>query len=320
MKKLFISVLLCMSMSANTVVEIYRQNGISAVETYIKKQLQTKSYWDDKLKNYDVRFGYYENIDSLLIANKKAKELTVYQSDHNLLELLARYENVIVGANGDKFKEGDLKTPLGVYTLRKRFTPQDQFYGPLAFVLSYPNTYDKVQGKNGHGIWIHGSPLDGSARNPMSKGCIVLDNDTIELLDKNLKHKNSVIIVSENGMKKVEHSEVSTILAELFRWKNAWQKSDVDTYLNFYANDFKRYDGLKKRNFSRMKKTIFARKQKKEIIFKNINISPYPNESGKRLFKIAFYEIYKSKSYKFKGNKELFIELKEDSFLIISER
>ena len=320
MKKLLILVLMSISVYANSVIDIYRQSGIGAVETYIKEQLQTKIYWDEFLKNSDLRYGYYENLDSLLIANKKAKELTIYQTKNNKLELLAKYEDVIVGADGDKFKEGDLKTPLGVYNLRKRFTPTDQFYGPLAFVLSYPNTYDKVQGKNGHGIWIHGSPLDGSDRDPMSKGCIVLDNDTIELLDKNLKYKNSVIIVSENGMKKVELSEISTILAELFRWKSAWRESDVRTYLSFYDDDFKRYDGLKKRNFARMKKTIFARKQKKEITFKNINISPYPNQSAKRLFKVAFYEIYKSKSYKFKGNKELFIELKGNSFSIISEK
>ena len=320
MKRLLVWTILVTSMYANAVVDIYRHSGISAVEAYIKEQLKSKKYWDLKLKDSDVRLGYYEDIDSLLIANKKAKELTIYQSSENTLELLAKYEDVIVGADGDKYKEGDLKTPLGVYTLRKRFSPQDQFYGPLAFVLSYPNTYDKVRGKNGHGIWIHGSPLDGTKRDPMSKGCIVLDNDTIELLDKNLKHKNSVIIVSENGMKKVEKSEISTILAGLFKWKDAWKKSDINRYLSFYDNDFKRYDGLKKKNFSRMKKTIFARKQKKEIVFKNINISPYPNEQGKRLFKVAFYEIYKSKSYKFKGNKELFIELQKNGFSIISER
>ncbi len=320
MKKLLILLLVSMSLYANIVVDIYRQNGIGAVESYIKEQLQSKSYWDEQLKKSDIRYGYYENLDSLLIANKKAKELTIYKSEKSSLELLAKYENVIVGADGDKFKEGDLKTPLGVYNLRKRFTPKDQFYGPLAFVLSYPNTYDKVQGKDGHGIWIHGSPLDGSSRNPMSKGCIVLDNDTIKLLDKNLKHKKSIILVSEEGMQKVEKSEISIILSELFKWKSAWRKSDVDTYLDFYSESFKRYDGMKKRNFSRMKKTIFSRKQKKKIIFKNINISPYPNESGRRLFKVAFYEIYKSKSYKFKGNKELFIELKDNKFSIISEK
>jgi len=320
MKRLFILVFIAVSMYANNVVDIYRQSGINAVEEYIKEQLQTKSYWDEQLKKIDVRFGYYEKLDSLLLANKKAKELTLYKSSKNRFELLSKYDGVIVGADGDKFKEGDLKTPLGVYSLRKRFTPSDSFYGPLAFVLSYPNTYDKVQGKNGHGIWIHGSPLDGSSRNSMSKGCIVLDNDTIELLDKNIKYKNSIILVSEDGMEKVEKADISTILAELFRWKSAWLESDVGTYLSFYADDFKRYDGMKKRNFSRMKKTIFARKQKKEIIFKNINISPYPNQSGKKLFKIAFYEIYKSKRYKFKGNKELFVELSNDGFKIISEK
>ena len=320
MKRLIILVLFSTCIYANTVVDIYRDGGISAVETYINKQLQTKSYWDKRLETIDVSLGYYEHLDSLLIANKRAKELIVYQSTSKSIELLASYEDVIVGADGDKFKEGDLKTPLGVYTLKKRFIPKDQFYGPLAFVLSYPNTYDKVQGKNGHGIWIHGSPLDGSQRDPMSKGCIVLDNDTIELLDVNVKHKNSVIIVSENGMKKVTKSEISTILSELFRWKNSWKKSDADAYLDFYDKDFKRYDGLKKKNFSRMKKTIFSRKQKKEIIFKNINISPYPNVHGEKLFKISFYEIYKSKNYKFRGNKELFIKLNDSSFSILSER
>jgi murein L,D-transpeptidase YafK len=320
MKKIFIVLVMSMSMYANNVVDIYRQNGLSAVETYIKEQLRSKEYWDEKLKSIDVRYGYYENLDSLLIANKKVKDLVVYQTTNMKFELLAKYEDVIVGADGDKFKEGDLKTPLGVYNLRKRFTPKDPFYGPLAFVLSYPNTYDKVQGKNGHGIWIHGSPLDGSQRDPMSKGCIVLDNDTIELLDKNVKYKNSLILVSEDGIAKVEKSEISTILSELFKWKSAWKNSDISTYLDFYDDNFKRFDGMKKRNFSRMKKTIFSRKQKKEIIFKNINISPYPNEGGKKLFKVGFYEIYKSKSYKFRGNKELFIELNDNSFKIISEK
>ena len=320
MKRLLILVLMSVGLYANTAVDMYRQNGIDAVEKYIKKQLQSKSYWDEYLKDHNLEYGYYENLDSLLVASKKNKELTIFQSDSKKLNKLAKYEGVIVGADGDKFKEGDLKTPLGVYTIRRRFTPSDQFYGPLAFVLSYPNTYDKVRGKNGHGIWIHGSPLDGSKRDPMSKGCIVLDNNTIGLLDSNLKHKNSIILVSENGMQKVKKGEISTILSELFKWKAAWRKSDINTYLDFYDKNFKRHDGLRKKNFSAMKKQIFSRKQKKEIVFKNINISPYSNIEGKRLFKVAFYEIYKSKRYKFRGNKELYIELNGKSFKILSER
>ncbi|WP_024955272.1 L,D-transpeptidase family protein [Sulfurospirillum arcachonense] len=320
MYKLLVFVLLQTFLLANPVVDIYRDGGINAVEQYIKKQLQTKSYWEEKIETIDVSLGYYEDLDTLLIASKKNKELRVYQSSKNQIKHLSTYENVIVGADGDKYKEGDLKTPLGVYRIKQRFIPPDQFYGPLAFVLSYPNTFDKVQGKNGHGIWIHGSPLDGSPRDPMSKGCIVLDNNTIELLDKKIMPKNSITIVSENGIKAVDKSEISTILANLFQWKNAWKNSDIKTYLSFYSDEFKRYDGLKKKNFARMKKSIFARKEAKTIIFKGINISPYPNEKGKRIFKVSFHENYKTKRYSFNGNKELFVELNEKNFLILSEK
>ncbi len=320
MKKILIGLLVSVGLYADVVVDMYRDSGIGAVEAYIEKQLQSQSYWSEKLKNTDVRFGYYENLDTLLIANKSMKELSIYHYDRNRVGFLAKYEDIIVGRDGDKFKEGDLKTPLGVYRLKRRFRPSDQFYGSLAFSLSYPNTYDKVRGKDGHGIWIHGSPLDGSKREPTSKGCIVLDNDTIELLDKNVNHKSSIIIVSESGIERVKLSEVSAILAELFRWKSAWSRGDIESYLGFYSGDFRRYDGLKKGNFSLMKRRIFGKKEKKEIIFKRINISPYPNSNGKKLFKLSFYEIYRSKTYKFKGDKELFVELKGKRFSIISER
>ena len=56
------------------------------------------------------------------------------------------------------------------------------------------------------------------------------------------------------------------------------------------------------------------------MVFSNINISPYPDESGKRLFKIAFHQKFTTKTYKFRGNKELFVELIGDSFKIITER
>ncbi len=42
MKKIFILVLLSISISANTLVDMYRDSGLSAVEAYIKEQLQSK--------------------------------------------------------------------------------------------------------------------------------------------------------------------------------------------------------------------------------------------------------------------------------------
>jgi len=319
-RRLFFLILISMNLFANSVVDIYRNIGINAVESFLDKQLQSKEYWKEYLKDYNVTYGYYEDLDTLMIANKAKKELLVFDVNKNGLDRVDDYKNVIVGANGDKQKEGDLKTPIGVYEITKRFFPEDQFYGPLAFVLSYPNTFDRVRGKDGYGIWIHGSPLDGSPRDSMSKGCIVLDNSRIKKLDKFIKPRKSVILVSESVTPLANKDEVSLILAELFRWRAAWRDNKIEKYLDFYAKNFKRFDKMTKQNFSKMKRRIFARGEDKLIIFKNINISPYPNEIKKKLYKIGFYEIYKTKSYQFRGNKELYVELKDDSFSILSEK
>lgn len=319
MTRFILLIFTCVSLWSNTAVDLYRSTGIKGVEQYIKSQLQSKSYWNVVLKNRDTSYGYYEKIDSLLLANKKEKKLEVYNFKDNNLVLINTH-NVIVGARGDKKAEGDLKTPVGVYDITKRFVPNISFYGPLAYELSYPNTYDKVRGKNGYGIWIHGSPLDGSQRDPMSKGCVVLANNDIELLDTKIKPENTISILSENRVPKVKKDDLSTLLSGLFIWQDAWRENQIEKYLGFYATDFNRFDGKDKEQFSRFKKSIFSRGEKKKIIFNNINIAPYPNEENKKLFRITFDEIYETKNHKFEGHKELFVQLHASSFEILSEK
>ena len=61
--------------------------------------------------------------------------------------------------DGDKVSAGDRRTPIGIYNLTQKLSTVDPFYGPMAFVTSYPNLYDRIRGKSGDGIWIHGLPL-----------------------------------------------------------------------------------------------------------------------------------------------------------------
>jgi murein L,D-transpeptidase YafK len=322
MKKIFVLILLSIGLYSSTAVDRYRDGGMGAVEKYINEQLQSKNYWYEKLSNFDVRFGYYENLDLLIIANKQAKTLAVYENSVGIFKLLAQYDDVIVGADGDKFIEGDLKTPIGVYILRKRFIPKDKFYGHVAFAISYPNRFDRAKGKNGHSIWIHGSPVDGSPRDPMSRGCIVFDNIVLGKLDNTIRdrYKNSIIIINEEGMDFVNKARISIILSELFRWKSSWKHNDIDDYMKFYDKNFIRHDGTSRADFYERKKSLFSRGQKKEIVFSGINISPYPDESKRELFRVVFHQIFNTKTYRFKGDKELLIELKGDTFSILIER
>jgi murein L,D-transpeptidase YafK len=299
-------------------VDIYRSKGLEAVKIELEKQLTKKEYWNNYLKDKNVDFGYYESKKYLLFTQKDAKEIALYKIGKNNYDLILR-DSVIVGEKeGDKQSEGDLRTPTGAYELTKKLTSVDQFYGPLALVTNYPNTFDKTQNKNGHGIWIHGMPLN-EEREEFTKGCIALDNPRLEELDESFDYTKSILLISDENIKKVSKEQMSLILASIYKWREAWRESDLEGYLNFYSENFKRHDGMDIKQFKDYKERIFSKKEDKKIEFKNINIVPYPNSLNKQMFKVLMDEDYKTKYYTFNGRKELYIELKDNKIKILAE-
>lgn len=119
-------------------------------------------------------------------------------------------DNMIIGEKaGDKYLEGDKKTPEGSYDLVQKRTGLDQFYGPLALVTSYPNNFDQSLNKKGHGIWIHGMPLNGDREN-YTQGCLALNNEKLKELEKNIDYKKTVLITSGDEFKKSKKRRYST--------------------------------------------------------------------------------------------------------------
>lgn len=105
-----------------------------------------------------------------------------------------------IGQNGiGKWREGDGKTPIGVYFTQKylKSTILPDLYGSGALTLDYPNPIDKAHKKTGSGIWVHGTPSHQYARPPLSSdGCIVLANDDMNrLIQYGLQSNTPVIIV-----------------------------------------------------------------------------------------------------------------------------
>ncbi len=301
-------------------IDIYRHDGIQEVKKLFDEELQNKAYWDNYLKDYNTTYGYFEKEKYIIIANKKTKRLKLFHTDGkgSLKELFVK--DIITGKSGEKKKEGDLITPLGAYKITMRFVPKDTFYGPVAFSLSYPNTFDELNGRDGHGIWIHGYPLDHEKRPPVTKGCMVLKNDQLLDLNSTIDPKNSFVIIHEDNLKPVSKDTVANILSFIYKWKNAWQSNDINKYLSFYSKDFKRYNGQNLSSFSSEKRRIFSRNDKKDIIFKYISILPYPNLKNEPIYKLFFYEIYKTKYYNFKGNKELYVKVKNNQVKIFIEK
>lgn len=319
MNKIIILLAMVINIFASDLVDLYRLQGLNAVEKKLEESLKDKEYWNNYLKNKNVDLGYYETKKYVILTHKMKSELALYEINNHESNLITRNSVIVGEKEGDKYLEGDKKTPEGVYELTGKKTKLDQFYGPFALVTSYPNTFDKSLDKKGHGIWIHGMPLKNEEREKYTRGCIALDNPQLEKLAENIDLNNAVLLTSNDEFEKANKDEIALVLSSIFNWKDSWKRSDINKYLKFYSDDFKKYDGSDFKKFSRYKKRIFRKKERKRIHFSDISITPYPNSLNKRMFKIIMDQIYKSPTVNFKGKKELFLEIVNNEVKILTE-
>lgn len=316
---------LCVVLQANDelfkMLSDYRKNGLEGIRIALERQLLDKKYWDFVIAQKDTRFGYYESVKYLFVASKTRANLQLYEIGDNSLRQI-NSTSAIFGENKlDKFAEGDLATPIGVYNLTQKLQNLNQYYGPLAFATSYPNLLDRLSKKTGSGIWIHGLPLNGNRSEINTRGCIAIENDILRAYEKAIDYKQTLLITSSDTLKEVPKASLSTILHALFVWRDAWINNDLDLYLSFYDENFMRFDGMKIGAFRAFKKQVFDREERKTIAFNDINIAPYPNSENVEMFRITFLEDYRASSgYAFKGTKELYVAIKGGKMSILVEK
>ncbi|EAO7264966.1 murein L,D-transpeptidase [Campylobacter jejuni] len=296
---------------ASDLVKIYLNQGLDAVGVAIEKELTQKDFWLSEIGDKNISLGYYDDNVAIVLTNKTDKILRVYSYEDGKIRKDFEQKEIITGLMGDKKIEGDLKTPVGFYELGRKFNPGDPYYGLFAFATTYPNLLDKVQGKTGGGIWIHGYPLDGSRLDEFkTRGCIALFNNNLEKFAQVVQDKKVFVMTEEKEKIRAKKDQIASLLADLFTWKLAWTNSDTNTYLSFYdEQEFKRFDKMKFEQFASMKKSIFSRKEDKKIKFSDINISPYPNLENETMYRISFYEDYYTKNYQFRGDKILYVKI-----------
>lgn len=156
---------------------------------------------------------------------------------------------ISLGKNGvDKQREGDQKTPTGVYTVvsMKEKNKLPDFYGPGAYPINYPNEWDKRQGRNGYGIWLHGTPSETYSRPPFATdGCVVLTNDDFNRLSRYVNVGRTPVVISQQ----IEWRDMpawdtdrKAFLAAFEQWRADWESRDVERYLTHYGNGFPERD------------------------------------------------------------------------------
>lgn len=311
-------------LAANEFADLYRSGGLSAMEQRANEILSSSEYWQQKLENLDTRFGYFEEPRKhLFVVDKSAQIFALYDYQGGRLLHEGDYNATLGDAHGDKFVEGDLKTPVGTYRITGRLSQKthklDSYYGPLAFTTNYPNYHDRKLKKTGHGIWVHGFPLNGHRDNNNSEGCVVVDNELLLELDKRVNSEDIVVMINEEGRLEADKNDLADILALLFRWRWTWKTNDLENYLSLYSKDFTRHDGLKREKFDIMKRQIFSRNEQKIIDFSDIEVVPYPNSVGQTLYRVRYWQDYTAPSHVSSRTKELYVRKEGGRFVIILE-
>lgn len=179
-----------------------------------------------------------------IVVDAERSRLYLYRNDQGTPRLAGDYYVTQGKLGADKYREGDKKTPIGIYHVAAEL-PRDKLadlYGSGAFPLNYPNEWDKRQGRSGSGIWLHGTMSETFSRPPKaSDGCVVLPNKDLEAIAGKLQVGLTPVIISE----KVEwvsledwQSERAALLNVIDNWRQDWESRDVDRYSRHYSRHF----------------------------------------------------------------------------------
>jgi murein L,D-transpeptidase YafK len=144
----------------------------------------------------------------LILIEKNLQRLRVLEFDDEL-RVVADYPSATGENFGIKEVSGDSKTPEGVYFITQIFKDdQITIFGDKAFHLDYPNFFDREAGRNGDGIYIHGTNKELQLNS--TNGCVTLANNDLDDLEKYLNQiVTPVVIVQELTSIKVNTKQLT---------------------------------------------------------------------------------------------------------------
>ena len=235
-----------------------------------------------------------------IVVDTQRSRLYLYENDRShdgRPRFVADYYVTHGKLGADKLSEGDKKTPVGVYHVTANLPKQKlaDLYGSGAFPLNYPNEWDKRQGRGGSGIWLHGTPSDTFARPPRaSDGCVVLTNQDLDVVAKNLQVGLTPVIISptvewlslDDWTK--ERNELNNAIES---WRADWESRDIGRYLSHYSKRFKAGE-QDFEAFSAQKKQVNAGKE--WIKLKVNNLSVFRNPGKEEVVVVTFDQDYRS--------------------------
>lgn len=271
--------------------------------TSVKRGAKAASFSDGG--GWHVQIAGNEASPQRLIAVDKKQQQLFLLERHSPLKLAGKFACTTGKKPGDKFVEGDLKTPEGVYFVVTRLASGLNFekYGYEAYTLNYPNPVDKLRRKTGYGIWIHGR---GAPITPnLTEGCVSLNNSDLDMLGKNLTPGTPVTLAAGVNVSSApspeEQAAIDALHRKTYGWAKAWA-SKSKTLFDFYDPEaYSLAQGERFSNFKAQKERVF-----KKVSWIDIKIRNVQALQGPGYWVTWFQQDYKASNLSAKGVRRLY--------------
>ncbi|MBZ0091968.1 MAG: L,D-transpeptidase family protein, partial [Sulfuricellaceae bacterium] len=248
--------------------------------------------------------------------------LYLYQNDDGVPHYVKDFY-VTLGKRGvGKTKEGDKLSPEGVYFVTSALPKEKltDFYGPIAFPISYPNEWDRRLGRDGHGIWLHGTPSDTYSRPPRaSDGCVVLTNPDITTLSHSIQAGLTPVVISDQ-VQWVDEStwkrDRTDLQLSFDNWLKDWSSRNTDRYLSHYSSQFEA-DGQNLKAWGEQKRQVNASKQWIEVKAARVSMFGYPGKDEMAV--ITFDQNYRSNNLNNQMRKRQYWKREDGEWKIVYE-
>jgi murein L,D-transpeptidase YafK len=274
----------------------------------------------DLIPRYLLQFGPGQR--NAIVVDAVRSRVYIYENANGTPRLVKDYYATLGKRGVDKAIEGDKKTPIGVYQVTSRIpgSKLPDLYGWGAFPIDYPNEWDRLLGKTGYGIWLHGVPADNYSRAPWaSDGCVALANPDIEELGKRVQVGVTPVIIAERVewvMPEAWRTERDGIMRQLEAWRTDWESLDTDRYLTHYARDF-HSDDMDLAAWHAHKRRVHAGKTWVKVSLSDVSV--FRNPGRQSLIAVTYRQGYRSNNLNQQTRKRQYWVMEDDRWKIAYE-
>jgi murein L,D-transpeptidase YafK len=269
-----------------------------------------------RAEGWEARLSGHSSLPTKFLVIDKDQQKFMIFGKKSPLTVLERLTCATGQNPGDKLEQGDMKTPEGIYFIGRRLNRglDYELYGNLAYTLNFPNPVDRIKGKTGSGIWIHGR---GSPIQPReTKGCVALFVADLERLEDSLSPGMPVAIAkSVTWNEKVVEDEAEKLTAMVRDWAASWEARENVFFSYYDAHKFSKSWGKSFTHFQRRKERIFQGTEWIQLMIHNVRVL-----SGPDYWVTYFDQYYRTPTLISQGIKRLYWQKDENGELRIVGR